>query len=216
MSLSFSIGMSHPQDTFASVLHTTRLTLTIADPSNPAHNDHMLACFNDPVSIANMGDYGIKTRQDMIELFHSTMLAPDLCGGVEPTHPACYVVRLGHRSDGDMIGVVSLAQRGRRLPPDIGWVVLHEYAGKGYATEAAMEALRYWRDDFGIKEIMAWPKPTNSPSIRMAQRLGFVENGVAEGDDGQVHVVYALSGMARIDESTRVSFHGEQDEGKPK
>jgi RimJ/RimL family protein N-acetyltransferase len=113
-----------------------------------------------------------------------------------------------------MLGLVTLAQRSSSLPPDMGWGLWHEYANNGFATEAGREALRYWRDECGISEIIAWPKETNIPSVRTAAKLGFVENGVVlDMEKGERHICYMLPGMKRFEEGTRISFFGD-DEGK--
>jgi len=201
--------------TFAPTLHTPHLTLSLFDDSNPAHLDHTLACMHDPVTIANMGDYGINTHADVLRLCNACLLPPSFCAGTTPTGAAVYNVHLRRNPTSPMIGIISLAHRSSSVPPDMGWTILHEHSGKGYATEAGREVLRYFRDDFGIKEIIAWPKPSNVPSVRTAEKIGFVEAGTIRlRETGEMHSVYALPGMKRFDGSLEISIYGKVEEGE--
>ncbi|KAF4637238.1 hypothetical protein G7Y89_g854 [Cudoniella acicularis] len=59
------------------------------------------------------------------------------------------VVRDGERlrgskeGEGEFVGIISLHQRTSMVPPDLGWAVLEEQSGKGYATEAAAAVLKF-------------------------------------------------------------------------
>jgi RimJ/RimL family protein N-acetyltransferase len=82
-----------------------------------------------------------------------------------------YVIHVGEEN-GPLAGAVTMAQRKPAIPGDIGWALLEEYMGKGYATEAAKEFLRFLREDFGLKEIITWPEEANIQSNRVAEKLG--------------------------------------------
>ena len=72
---------------------------------------------------------------------------------------------------GRMLGVVTLALRSASFPPDMGWGLWQQYVNNGFASDAEAEALRCWRDECEVKEIIAWPKETNIPSVRTAAKL---------------------------------------------
>ena len=60
---------------------------------------------------------------------------------------------------------------------EIGWGVLPEYAGRGYAHEAAVASMDYAVDVLGWTDIIHTIDPDNLPSIRLARRLGAVNRG---------------------------------------
>jgi len=226
---------------FAPTLQTARLTLLRCDISNPLHVELNLVLLHDPAFQANFGDFGIRTHADVIRLMNVTSITPDMCPKLlsKPTAAAYIMCLKDIASDdedtsdesrlrsqdpalafpspyGKMIGMITLGSRGRSVPPDMGWGLFCQYANRGFATEAGKEALRYWRDDCGISEIIAWPKETNIPSVRTAAKLGFVENGlVVDMADGSRHAVYTLPGMKKFEEGTKISFWGEDEKGKP-
>jgi ribosomal-protein-alanine N-acetyltransferase len=53
----------------------------------------------------------------------------------------------------------------------IGYRFAGEHWGKGYAREAAAEMLRYGLQELGFHEIMALIDPSNSRSLRVAEKL---------------------------------------------
>jgi RimJ/RimL family protein N-acetyltransferase len=69
--------------------------------------------------------------------------------------------------------------------PDIGFSVLPDFCGKGYAGEAASAVLAHARDDLGIRELTAIVAPGNAPSIGLIRKLGlsFARMITMPGDD---------------------------------
>ena len=80
--------------------------------------------------------------------------------------------------------------------------------GQAYAAEAGKELLRMARHDLGVKNIITWPGAKNQRSVRVAQKIGFVEGGDITTDDGGLSVVYILPGMV-FDSSIALSLWGE-------
>jgi RimJ/RimL family protein N-acetyltransferase len=156
-----------------------------------------------------MGDFGIKTPAEFDALNAGTRLTGTSAQGIVPDFDFYYILRIGDKN-GPMIGGVSVVQRGASVPPDMGWCILEAYMGKGYATEAGKEFLRYLRQDFGLQEIMVWPGSTNRESCRVAEKLGFVEGGKAASveEPGKVDVVHVLPGMKFEDRS--ISMWGDR------
>jgi RimJ/RimL family protein N-acetyltransferase len=89
-----------------------------------------------------------------------------------------------------------------RFMPDtveIGWRLLKEHWGNGYATEAAHEALRYGFEELELDEIVAFTVPANTPSRRVMERIGMAHDPSRDFDhpnvpDGPLkrHVLYAI------------------------
>jgi RimJ/RimL family protein N-acetyltransferase len=59
--------------------------------------------------------------------------------------------------------------------PELGWVLVPEAQGQGYATEAAKAAAAWGDGHFGPTRIVALIHPENEPSIRVARKVGFEE-----------------------------------------
>ena len=77
----------------------------------------------------------------------------------------------------------------------IGFDFRRQYWGKGYATEAALAVLDYGFTQFGFDSISGWIDPENSPSQRVAERIGMtVEKYVMCGEKK-----YALYSINRKD-----------------
>jgi RimJ/RimL family protein N-acetyltransferase len=55
---------------------------------------------------------------------------------------------------------------------EIGWLLARPQWGRGFATEAARAALAYGRDVVGADRVISLIRPENTPSIRVAERLG--------------------------------------------
>jgi hypothetical protein len=64
---------------FARTLETTRFNLILFDISNPTHLELNLRLLYDPAFQANFGDYGIKTQDDVLRLWVSTLIRPTTC-----------------------------------------------------------------------------------------------------------------------------------------
>jgi RimJ/RimL family protein N-acetyltransferase len=60
---------------------------------------------------------------------------------------------------------------------EVGWGVLPEFAGRGYAHEAAVASMDYAVEVLGWTDIIHTIDPENLPSIRLAQRLGSINRG---------------------------------------
>jgi len=84
---------------------------------------------------------------------------------------------------------------------EIGWRLIPEFWGKGIATRAAQQALRYGFEEVGLEEIVSFTTLQNVRSIRVMERLGMVrdEEGdfdhpmVPEGHPLLKHVLYRIA-----------------------
>ncbi len=55
---------------------------------------------------------------------------------------------------------------------ELGWVLGKPYWGRGYATEAAREALRWGYEVLKRDRVISLIRKANKPSIKVAERLG--------------------------------------------
>ena len=67
---------------------------------------------------------------------------------------------------------------------DLGYRFLPEFWGKGYATESAKASLEYGFKKMNLDKICAHAHSENEASIYTLKKLGFVEKGTFEEQDG--------------------------------
>jgi RimJ/RimL family protein N-acetyltransferase len=83
------------------------------------------------------------------------------------------------KASGDFAGEVGFADYKRDMQssakelPEIGWVLAKRAHGKGYATEAAMAAIRWGDGHFSPARTTCIISPDNLSSIRVAEKCGF-------------------------------------------
>lgn len=81
-------------------------------------------------------------------------------------------------------GVYPLGMVGPEM--EIAWIFGRQYWGQGYATEAARACLAYGLEERGIDRILAIIFPENAASIRVAEKLGMVCDGVGHYYDHEM------------------------------
>lgn len=77
-------------------------------------------------------------------------------------------------------------------PLEIGWRLVPEHNGKGYATEAAKAIVDFAAEQAGATYLVAVADPENIPSQRVMQRLGMTYKAVEQHYDVPC-VVYELN-----------------------
>jgi ribosomal-protein-alanine N-acetyltransferase len=144
------------------LMETERLRLR---PVTVNDTELMLAVWNDPAFIRNVSDRGIRTVEQAREAIESgaQKLFEDYGYG-----PYC----MSLKSDETMIGICGLFKRENLDDPDIGFGVLPDYCGKGFAGEAAIAVVEYARNDLKIDALTAIVSPTNVASIGLIEKLG--------------------------------------------
>jgi RimJ/RimL family protein N-acetyltransferase len=85
---------------------------------------------------------------------------------------------------------------------EVGWRLAHEHWGHGYATEAALEALRFGFEELGLEEIVSFTVPQNIRSRRVMERIGLARDRAGDFEHPNVdaasyphlvpHVLYRL------------------------
>ena len=170
--------MNNTPDALGWLMETDRLRLRPVTVDDTAL---MLAVWNDPAFIENVADRGIRTVEQAREAIKggAGKLFEDYGYG-----PYC----MSLKSDGTMIGICGLFKRENIDYPDIGFGVLPDYCGKGYAGEAAKAVVEYARDTLGIGVLTAIVSPTNTASIGLIEKLGltFERMIIMPGDDDAI------------------------------
>ena len=67
---------------------------------------------------------------------------------------------------------VEVAEQARGTLAEIGWVIAPEHTGRGYATEAAAELLRFCFEELGVRRVIAQCFADNVASWKVMERLG--------------------------------------------
>ena len=149
------------------MIETERLRLREFDEGDAAF---ALALLNEPAFLENIGDRGVRTLADAERYIESGPRASYQRHGF-----GHYVVVL--KATGVPIGICGLRTRAGLEHPDLGYALLHDYWGHGYALEAARAVLAHAIRELGLPCITAICSPGNKPSISVLARLHFVPAG---------------------------------------
>lgn len=141
----------------------------------------LLAVWNDPDFVRFVGDRGVRTLADARRALLAGPLAMYEQHGYGP-------YRVALADDGRAIGVCGLFRRPTLDDADIGYALLPDYVGRGYATEAARAVLADARDRLHLERVIAIVSPDNDRSIRLLEKLGlrFAKMLRIPGDDSDV------------------------------
>lgn len=180
------------QVTASTELFTSRLRLRWLTGNDA---ESMLSLWNDPAFIRHVGDRGIRSvsearaalRDGILRLYADSGYGPYL---IEP------------RVGGALMGICGLFKRERLDYPDLGYSLLPEFRGRGFALEAAREVMVHARDHLVLRKLLAIVSPGNTPSIRLLQTLGMRP--------------VKTSRMAGMEEDVllyQIVFHGEPGSG---
>ncbi len=121
---------------------------------------------NEPSFVRNIADRGVRTVEQAADYLRNGPLASYASHGFG-------LWRIERKSDGASLGMAGLLQRASLDHPDVGYALLPEHWGEGYASEAAAGCVARARHHYRWPRLMAIVLPTNAPSIRVLERLGF-------------------------------------------
>ncbi|BDX06104.1 GNAT family N-acetyltransferase [Planctobacterium marinum] len=105
------------------------------------------------------------------------------------------------KESGDFVGTTGLMQVSFKewFTPatEIGWRIARQHWRKGYATEAANEALKFAKHKLALRNIVSFTTVQNTPSIGVMEKLGmqrtlpdFDHPNVAEETGLRRHALY--------------------------
>jgi [ribosomal protein S5]-alanine N-acetyltransferase len=162
------------------ILDTERLSLR---EFTPLDAPFLLRLVNEPGWIRNINDPGVRSVEDALTWAEGRLFKA--------------YRELGHgfwalqrREDGQLVGMCGLFKRPALPEPDLGYALLAEHEGRGYALEAARGCVAHARDVLGWSTLMAITAVDNPGSVALLGKLGFVEQGQEqlEGYDGPSRV----------------------------
>ena len=152
------------------ILETERLRLRWFTPTD-TDADFLRALLNDPGWLANIGERNVRTRRQA-----RTWIAT--------RHTATYG-RLGfgfwgveRKSDGRLLGMCGLIKRDTLMEADVGYALMPEFRGQGYAREAAAACVRYAHDVLGLAEVWGITGPDNAGSAAVLRQIGLEDAGI--------------------------------------
>lgn len=162
------------------ILTTARLALREA---TPADAPFLLRLINEPGWHRHINDPGVRTLAQALDWMEGRLLKSYREQGVG----FWLVERL---SDGEPLGICGLFHRPALEGPDLGYALLGEHEGQGYAREAAEGCVRHAREVLGWAELLAITAPDNARSEALLAKLGFAggELRQLDGYDGPSRV----------------------------
>jgi len=87
---------------------------------------------------------------------------------------------LESKATGELVGRAGFIEPAGWPGFELGWVLGREHWGKGFAREAAKEALRYAFDVMERDRVISLIRPRNAASIRVAEAIGEKRVGEVE------------------------------------
>lgn len=144
------------------ILETKRLELQeIALGDAP----FLFQLLNTPTWLQFIGDRGIKTMKDAENYAQNNMIASYQKNGF-----GLYLVKL--KENKVSIGLCGLIKRPTLENVDIGFALMPEYEGKGYAYEAAAATMEYAQNKLSLTKIVAITVRENERSLKLLHKLG--------------------------------------------
>lgn len=154
-------------------LITDRLIITEMQESDAPW---VLQMMNEPIYIQNIADRKIDTEEKARDYIVSKYCKYyDLGLGN-------FTIRLRHMDF--PIGGVGIFKREHTDDIDIGYSILSDYHGQGYATEATRAMMTYAKEYLGFDSLVATTSEENKGSQRVLEKLGFTFNKKVTWEDG--------------------------------
>ena len=125
---------------------------------------------NTPGFLAHIADRGVRTAAQALDYLRD---------GPQRSYAehGFGLWRIGRRGDDAPLGIAGLLKRDFFDTVDLGYALLPEHEGQGYAREAAELCLELARARFGMRRVLAIVNADNAGSIGLLRRLGFVDAG---------------------------------------
>lgn len=165
------------------VIETERLLLRRLDRGDA---DFLLALMNEPAYLRNIGDRGVRTREDAERYIEDAVVA-----SYERHGYGMYLVAL--RASGRAVGIAGLVNRPALPGVDVGFAMAGPHRRAGYASEAAAAVLRHAVADLGLNRVYGVVAPGNAASIRVLEKLGLhYERRISLTADDEPVLLYVL------------------------
>ena len=148
------------------VIETERLELHELSSESPEDIAFMCRLLNEPSFLDNIGDRGVRSLEDS--------RAYILKGPIASYHANGFgMYRMQVKATGETAGLCGLVNRPTLDDVDLGYALLPEFCGRGYAVEAAAAVLADAHARLELRRIVAIVDPRNAGSIRVLEKLDF-------------------------------------------
>lgn len=144
---------------------------------------------NEPSWLENIGDRGVRSAAEAVAYIRKQIWEPYRSCGF-----GMYLVQ--RKEDGAPIGLCGLVQRDFLEHPDLGFALLPEHVGQGYAAEAAESVIALVESRWGIGQLCAITRGENSRSVRLLERLGFQRERSCATPSGEMLELYVRRSSA--------------------
>lgn len=141
----------------------------------------ILTLQNDPSWLRYIGDRGLRTLDDAASYIRTGPV--DMYARLKL---GFCIVEI--RSLGIPVGICGLTQRTFLADPDIGFALLPEYCGHGYALEAARAVLQDAEHRLRLGRVVATTRPDNVRSASLLKKLGLTFRTKFLHPDGDRHL----------------------------
>jgi len=145
------------------ILETDRLVLRKLAIDDAAF---ILRLVNEPSFIHNIGDRKVRTIDDARSYILNNPRSSYARFGF-----GLYLVE--EKATAAAVGICGLLKRDALEHPDLGYALLPEFWGRGYALESALAVMAYGRNSLGLERIFAITSQDNERSVRVLERIGF-------------------------------------------
>jgi Acetyltransferases, including N-acetylases of ribosomal proteins len=164
-------------------LETPRLRL---EPYNDSHFEGLRVMESDPLVMRYISNGIAKTPEETWEGIRRVKARWEQYGF------SWWAIK--ETSSGAIVGAACLQHLANvdGAPLEIGWRLVPEHNGKGYATEAAKAIIDFAAERAGATYLVAVADPENIPSQRVMQRLGMTYKAIEQHYDVPC-VVYELN-----------------------
>jgi RimJ/RimL family protein N-acetyltransferase len=125
---------------------------------------------NTPKWLLYIGDRGITSQKKAEEYIRDTIISSYASHGY-----GLYKIVL--KTGGASIGLCGFVKRAYLPHADLGFALLPEYEGHGYALEAAKACLQYGKSLLNLRPILAITTYENQNSQKLLLKIGFREIG---------------------------------------
>lgn len=132
--------------------------------------DDLYALNSDPRVMKFVADGTPSTRDEVARALRRFVRYPTL-------YPDLGIWHTSRRDTGTFIGFFALNYTGKSTDIEIGYRLLRNAWGLGFATEGATALAQYGFDDLGLDRIIGVTLPGNKPSQRVLLKAGFADVG---------------------------------------
>ena len=144
------------------ILETERLILREIVESDA---EFILDLLNQPSFIKYIGDRNVRTLKDAREFIENRYRQSYLEHGF-----GLYTVEL--KENETPIGICGFVKRDSLPDADIGFAFLPQFERRGYAFESADAIMKYGREVFGLKCVLAVTTQDNESSAKLLGKIG--------------------------------------------